>query len=557
MATLNILKGVTPGKIYPLDRNRMVIGRQESCDIVLNVPAVSREHAVIHTVQGKFYLEDLKSRNKTYVNNQEVNGKILLKDNDRIKICDNLMAFQEGSKPPLPKGLLKGMNESDADIAEEKEDSSSTVEATISQSSKHLLESQPSERLAFLLNVVADLTQTLNMDELLPKVGNSLFEVFRQADRVFIILSDEGKLIPKVVKTRGRSGDETGARFSRTIINRCLTSGEALLSEDASSGKGVDLSQSIADCKIRSVMCAPIIGKNTQKAFGVIQLDTQDRFKKFKQDDLQLLLAVAGQAAVAMENATMHQSLVARAGLERDLKTATDVQKSFLPKKSPQAAGYEFFAHYESAQEVGGDYYDFVPLPGGKWAIMVGDVAGKGVPAALLMAKVSSDARFTLLTEPNLAETVYKLNDLMQEAGMLDRFVTFGACLLDPATHQVTCVSAGHMPPLMIRKASGKMEEATPRDLAGLPLGVAEGIPYDSATVALDPGDSLLLYTDGVSEAKNKQEAEFQLEGIYSALKAGPLTPKVMGERLVTTLKKHFVGCKQHDDITVVCFGRL
>src|SRR5438067_8384097 len=116
-----------------------------------------------------------------------------------------------------------------------------------------------------------------------------------------------------------------------------------------------DLSQSIADCKIRSVMCAPLISRATGKAFGVLQLDTQDRFKKFTQDDLKLLLAVAGQAAIALESARMHESLVARAGLERDLRLAREVQHSFLPKRPPQVAGYDFFAYYESAQEVGGD----------------------------------------------------------------------------------------------------------------------------------------------------------------------------------------------------------
>src|SRR5262249_18377218 len=155
--------------------------------------------------------------------------------------------------------------------------------------------------------------------------------------------------------------------------------------------------QSIADCKIRSVMCVPLISRNTNKAFGVIQLDTLDRFKKFAEDDLKLLLAVAGQAAGPIDNANMHDTIVARAGLERDLKVARDVQKSFLPKVMPKYPGYEFFAHYESAQEVGGDYYDFIPLPNGRLGIMIGDVAGKGIPAALFMAKVSSDMRFCAL----------------------------------------------------------------------------------------------------------------------------------------------------------------
>src|SRR5438874_449887 len=151
--------------------------------------------------------------------------------------------------------------------------------------------------------------------------------------------------------------------------------GWPILSEDASAGKGVDLSQSIADCRIRSMMCVPLVGRTSPRPFGVIQLDTQDRFKQFTQDDLKMLLAVAGQAAVALENATMHATIVQRAGLERDLLLARKVQESFLPLKMPLVTGYEFMARYESAQEVGGDYYDFIPLHHGRYGIMVGDVA--------------------------------------------------------------------------------------------------------------------------------------------------------------------------------------
>jgi serine phosphatase RsbU (regulator of sigma subunit) len=218
--------------------------------------------------------------------------------------------------------------------------------------------------------------------------------------------------------------------------------------------------------------------------------------------------------------------------------------------------GYEFFAHYESALEVGGDYYDFIPLPGSRLGVMVGDVAGKGVPAALLMAKVSSDARFSMLTEKSPADAVYRLNELMQEAGLLDRFVTLAAGLLDPAQNEVTFVNAGHLPPLVYRKATGQIAEGMDRELAGFPLGVADGIPYESSKLVLNPGDSVLLFTDGVTEAKNKQDAEFQLDGVYAALKEGPYTPKAMGEKVIKAVKQHALGCKQHDDITIVCFGR-
>lgn len=550
MATLSFLKGANQGATVELVGERVVLGRNADCHVVLNVPAVSREHACIRKIQGKFYIEDMKSRNGTFVNNKEVTTRTQLKDNDRIKICDNILAFYEQSPlPALPDHLRT------PSPGEDDDEDSSTVEATLHQTSKQVLEAQPAERLAMLLEVGAELAQTFTVEELLPKIADNIFTVFRQADRAFVILSDDGKLIPKVIKTR-RANDETGARFSKRIVNRCLETGQSVLSEDASADKRFDLSQSIADCRIRSVMCVPLIGRSSKQAFGVIQLDTQDRFKKFTQDDLKLLLSVAGQSAIALENAQLHESLVTRANLERDLKLARDVQMSFLPKRMPQAAGYEFFAHYESAQEVGGDYYDFIPLPGGRLGIMLGDVAGKGVPAALLMAKVSSDARFTALTEPELSAAIYKLNEHMQEAGLLDRFVTLIACLLDPARHVATFVNAGHIPPIVYRHASRSFEEGCTRDQTGFPLGVADGIPYDANTVTLNPGDSVIVFTDGITEAKNRADVQFELEGVHRVLREGPMTPRAMVERLVAAVKQHSIGCKQFDDITVVAFGR-
>jgi serine phosphatase RsbU (regulator of sigma subunit)/pSer/pThr/pTyr-binding forkhead associated (FHA) protein len=553
MPTLTVIKGINKGTTVRLDGEKIVLGRNADCQVVINVPAVSREHAMIRRLQGKYLIEDLKSRNGTFVNNQEVTTRTALKDGDNIKICDNVYLFSEREpKPELPADMRKTTA-----LVEEEEESSSTVEATLSQSSKRILEAQPAEKLTFLVEITGELTQTFDLAVLLPKIVDSLFHVFKQADRGFIILVEEGsdKLIPTVIKTR-RPHEESTARFSRRIVNRCLETGEALLSEDASADKRFDLSQSIADCRIRSVMCAPLLGRRSGKAFGVIQLDTQDRSKKFTQDDLKLLLAVAGQAAIALENAKMHETLVARAGLERDLALAHQVQLSFLPKRPPQIPSYDFYGFYQAAQEVGGDYYDFIPLPGQRIAVMIGDVAGKGVAAALLMAKISADARFTMLTEKGPAEAVFKLNEAMQEAGLLDRFVTLAAAVVDPLSHQVTFVNAGHLPPLLYRRATGKVFEGAPRDKAGYPLGVAEGIPYDSSSVQLHPGDAIIMFTDGVTDAKDKLENDFGPDRPVATIQAGPGAPQVMGQRLVQAVLQHARDCKQHDDITVVAFGR-
>jgi serine phosphatase RsbU (regulator of sigma subunit)/pSer/pThr/pTyr-binding forkhead associated (FHA) protein len=561
MAFLHILKGTNQGQKIPLNGGtRFIMGRNADCHVVINDPAVSRVHARILVIGGKYHLEDgdgeSKSRNGTFVNNRLLEKeRVQLKNNDRIKICDFLCTYhEEDERKPLP-AHLRGVDEPEPEDLE----TSSTVEATLSHTSQQILETQPAEKLKFLLEISSNLAQTFDLDALLPKIVDSMFQVFRQADRAFIIMREESadnKLIPKVIKTR-RAIDETNARFSRRIVHQCIETNQGLLSEDATADKRFDLSQSIADCRIRSVMCAPLTARDNKTAFGVIQLDTQNHNKKFTPEDLKLLIAVASQAAVALENARLHEVLLVRDRMRRDMELAKQVQRSFLPKKLPEVPGYSFFAHYEAALEVGGDYYDFIPLPERGLAVMIGDVAGKGVPAALLMAKISSDARFSMLTQDRPETAVIELNALLHQAGLSDRFVTLTAGLLDPVRHQVTFVNAGHLSPIVYRRATGKLEEVVPRELTGFPLGVVEGFPYDPCPVPLQPGDCALLFTDGVTDARNKQDVDFQMTGVYQALAEGPYTPQAVGDKIVKALRQHMAGTsKQHDDITVVSFGR-
>jgi serine phosphatase RsbU (regulator of sigma subunit)/pSer/pThr/pTyr-binding forkhead associated (FHA) protein len=555
MASLHILKGQNPGQRVVLDADKVVLGRDPECQVVIPMNSVSRKHAQIVRQAGKFFIEDLQSRNHTYLNHQEVTQRTPLKNNDRIRICDFLATFYENAFPPLPDELRKGGEEAEPDEPE----GSTTVEASISHSSHlNIVESQPAEKLKALLEISSNLSKTLQLDELMPKIVDSLFQVFRQADRCFIIQSEDGsqKLIPKVIKTR-RPQDEANARFSRSIVRQCLETNQAFLSDDASADKRIPLSQSVLDFRIRSVMCAPLCSAEG-KAFGVIQLDTQDRTKKFTQDDLKLLLCVASQASVALENAKFHEEQVARERLKRDLELATQVQLSFLPKHLPEVPGYEFFAHYEPALQVGGDYYGFVPMGNGRLAITVGDVAGKGIPAALLMAKLSSDARFCLLTQADPARAVTALNDLLfPHTSPMDRFVTLALAVLDPQTHNLTLVSGGHPSPLLYSKAEGVLMEAMPRDVPGVPLGMLEAFEYRSCQTMLKPGDSLVFFSDGVPDAIDVNSVPFGTEGVLSTIKsAGPLSAQPLGERLIKAVKQHASGRSQHDDITLVCVSR-
>jgi serine phosphatase RsbU (regulator of sigma subunit) len=550
MPKLQVLKGANEGASIPLDGDKFVLGRNPDCDIVIAATSVSREHAQIVRIQNRYFIEDKQSRNGTYINNQAITTRTPLQHND--KICDFQAAFLDPPAPSLPAAV--------EDLAtEEAPESTSTVEAMLSNSSSNLLlETQPAEKLRHLLEISSNLSKTLNIDALLPKIVDSLFSLFRQADRCFVIHAEEGtnRLLPRVVRTR-RAHEETNARPSKTIVRKCLETGQAFLSDDASRDDRIQLSQSVVDFRIRSVMCVPLCTPDG-KAFGVIQLDTQDRGKKFTQEDLKLLWGVANQASVAMENARLHEEAVQRERIRRDLELATRVQASFLPSNLPQVLGYDFYARYQPAQAVGGDYYGFIPLPHGRWAVAVGDVAGKGIAAALLMAKLSSDTRFCFLAEPDPAQALGKLNDqLYPFTSTMDRFVTLTVIVLDPSRHTATLVSAGHPSPALTRRDGAALQDAMPKATAGLPLGMMEGCSYDSCQIQLQPGENLILFSDGVLDALDSGNNPFAMTGMQRVVQeAGAVSASVLGERLIKAVAQHASSRDPHDDITLVCLGR-
>jgi phosphoserine phosphatase RsbU/P len=247
----------------------------------------------------------------------------------------------------------------------------------------------------------------------------------------------------------------------------------------------------------------------------------------------------------------------ARERLKFDLELARGIQRGFLPLRLPEIAAYEFFAHYEPAYEIGGDYYDFIPLPRQRVAILVGDVSGKGVAAALLMAKLSADARFCMLNEIDPAAAFTRLNSLMNQLGSAGHFVTLVAAVLDPASHAVTLVNAGHLPPLICRRATRTVGEAIGNEATGFPLGVVDGFEYVSCEVSLEPGDTILAFTDGVTEAMNLQNLQLQAAGVYAAMREGTYSPRPLVEQVVKAVKQFATGRNQTDDIALVGFGRV
>jgi serine phosphatase RsbU (regulator of sigma subunit) len=357
---------------------------------------------------------------------------------------------------------------------------------------------------------------------------------------------------PVLRTIRTPHGEAADPRFSSSVVRHCLETMEAVLGNDLQAL--FPDSESIGCLPSRSLMCTPLWTPDGQ-ALGVIQLDTLEHDRKFTADDLRLLLGVASQASISLTNARLHRETLMLQRRARDLEVAQQVQRALLPHSLPQLQDYGFFASYRSAQEVGGDYYDFVPLKDGRLAVLLGDVAGKGVAAALVVAKFSVEARVCLQTVPTLSAALDELNALMLRAAVPEKFVTLAVAVLDPQRHTLVVANAGHPSPLLLR-ASGEIVEVAGEDISGLPIGIADGMPYQSREVKLEPGDRLLLYSDGVSEALDENSNAFGDDGIRSAVGIANSSPRGTVERLLEAVKRHTARCEQNDDITVVCFGR-
>jgi serine phosphatase RsbU (regulator of sigma subunit) len=435
------------------------------------------------------------------------------------------------------------------------EESLSVASALDSKSSALVLQAQPAEQLRILLEISNDLSHTLDLAALLPQILDHLMRLFPRADRGFVLLSEQPGSLPVVRAFKARRAEhESNDRVSSCILRRCVERVEAFRANNPR--EEFASSDSVVGSSVQSLLCAPLWAQDG-RALGAIQLDSSALGSQFTEADLRLLLGVAGQASVAIVGVRLHREALARRERERDLAVARDIQLALLPRSLPVVPGYAFHTHYHAAQEVGGDYYDFVPLPAGRLAVLVGDVAGKGIPAALVMARFSAEARVCLETEPDLGAAVSRLNDQMVRADLAERFVTLAAVVLDPAAHTLTVASAGHPLPLVYRAAGGPVEEVAPLTSSGPPLGCFPRQTYEARDVRMGPGDGLVLFSDGVTEAMNAGGQMLGPSGVRAALGGRGQTAQTAGERLLRAVQDHAAGCEQSDDIVLVCVGRL
>ncbi|MDA7952096.1 MAG: SpoIIE family protein phosphatase [Pirellulaceae bacterium] len=565
MAFLIAVNGPETGKRISLDNEPNVLGRHPECDVVVPAGAVSRHHARISQGNDGFYLEDLKSRNGTLLNHQPLSHPQPLKDGDKITICELDFSFhlQPTDSPANVKSGLqldnftKGSNFSAILVDDGQttggESIVSKLNLDLDEEGQVQYSASPEVKLNALLEITKSLGRVLSLDEVLPQVLDSLFKIFVQADRGFLILKQgDGHLVPKWSKFR-QSNHEGTARISQTILQQVMAQREAILSADAATDSRFEMSQSIVDFRIRSMMCAPLINSDNE-VIGVIQIDTLDQKNRFNANDLEVLASVAAQAAISIENGRMHDEAVQQKAVEQELEVAHRVQLGFLPTTKPALSDYDFFNYYQPANHIGGDYFDYLPLTEGRVAIIVADVVGHGIAAALLMAKLAAEIRFCLASESDPAKAITRLNNTFSSLDFEDRFVTLVMTILDPEKHAMTIVNAGHMSPL-VRKPNGELFEPGEEEV-GIPLGVMKGFEYEQAVYSIGSHDQIVLYTDGINECMNAEQEIYGLPRLRQQVTENDSSLEALGEEIVQGVQQFLGEADQFDDMCVVCFGR-
>lgn len=553
MAFITANNGPQAGRRYELDRAESVLGRHPDCDVVIDVGAVSRYHCKIIADGERFKVEDLKSRNGTFVDEVVIEGAKLLEPGAQVRVCDVVFTYHE-SEPPSSGTSDDSSYRAVIVDDEDSSDTGSTIMSKLDVRSSingPLLAASAEAKLATLVEIMQSLGRAVSLDKVLPQLLDGLFRIFVQADRGFVgLVDDTGTLVPRWTKLRRDDSDET-IRVSRTIAKQVMETKEAILSADAASDTRFQMSQSIADFRIRSMMCAPLVDFDGE-AFGILQIDTLDQRQRFREDDLELLISAASQASIAIDNAKLHEEALEKRTLSRDLALAREVQEGFLPSEGPDFPGYDFYSFYQAANHIGGDYYDYVKLPDGRLAVIVADVVGHGIAAAMLMVKLAAEARFCVAVERDPATAATNLNRKLCRLN-LNRFVTFILVVIDPETNQATIVNAGHKLPMYL--SNGSLEEPGQVE-AGLPLGIVEEVEYKQISVTLKPSDTLILYTDGLDEAANEAGQQYTVARMREKVAAKNATPEETGEALVEDVRTHLAGRQQDDDMCLVVLKR-
>ncbi len=408
--------------------------------------------------------------------------------------------------------------------------------------------------LTSLIDVSAIISTTLDLDELINLVMQKAMSVMNaEASSIMLLNEHSNRLECRFAlgsvqeKVRNKIQLEVGQGIAGWVAKN----GEPLIVEDVKNDsrfyQAVDQKTGFIT---RSILAAPL--KIKGKIIGVAEVINRLDGKPFNNDNLEIFSTFCRQVALAVENAKVHQYMMEQQRLKQQLESAHIIQQSFMPQTFPQSKESKFYVYGKNipATSVGGDLFDCLEQNARRVGLIIGDVSGKGIPAALFMARLVSDLRYYSQIKDNATETLNEINTLLLERSRRGMFVTLQYLVLDAESGKLSIVNGGHMPPLWIHDATLKSEWIQCK--SGIPLGILPDLSLSEHVIQLQPGDCIVMFTDGIIEAKNSKGEFFSQKRLQQFLEKKWILPEELVKAVISQALNFSQGRPQHDDITVL-----
>ncbi|MCC6536494.1 MAG: SpoIIE family protein phosphatase [Bryobacterales bacterium] len=536
------------------NQQRIQVGRASDNDLPYPDEAIlSRRHLAFEFDGQDWWAEDLRSKNGSMVNGEALTGRRKLKVGDRVSVGRLVIVLIDAHQ-----------SDSTANVIFEEEDLlghtvltpgriSTSLEQVVGHGAGGLEAALRSPSLAgtprvqALLDAGRELAGHRPLKELFRVILDLATKSVGARRGVLMLEEADGTLT-------ARAATGAGFRISNAVRERVMRHKESLLILDVALHEDLRESHTIVQQGIRSFLAVPL--QTQDKTIGLVYVDSgEQRLRRFTEEDLTLLTVMANIAAIRIENERLAEVEQVERMMKKELEQAADIQRNLLPRHPPPVDGLELAAFSYPCRSVGGDYFDYLKMPGGRLGILVGDVAGKGLSAALLMSSLQARVQ-VLIDEPgDLANLMSRLNTSVARTCPGNRFVTFFLCAYDPATGELAYSNAGHNPPYLVRAASGEIEALT----AGGPvLGILPGARYESASMQLERGDVVVMFSDGITEAQSPTQEEYGEERLLEAIRpVARMTAAEIAKTIGDSVEAFMANAPAADDITLVVARRV
>lgn len=515
MMRLHVSPPFGPSFEHELELGEVVMGRSAAAGLVINDASVSRQHARFVLRDGCWWIEDLGATNRTHLNGDLICGCARLAPGDRLRLGGtSIHVLGEGAQPTPSPYLLD-----DTD--------------------------RQSARLRILNDVHKALATAISLPELLQLILDRSFEVLKPEEGLILLRGASGEF--ERAATRRIAGLDGDVFVSRHIIDEVAGRAKPVLVLDAALDERFAGADSIVASGVRSVLAAPLT--DASGTLGLIALCSRASVRQFSDQDLDMLMSLASAAVLRVRNVALAEEAAARKVLEHELSIAHDIQMAMLPRERPERPEVAVAGRLQPAQSVGGDLYDFV-LDGDRVWFIVGDVAGKGVAAALYMAVAKTLFRATTAGSTCVQDVVSRMNRELSRDNELQTFVTAVIGSLDLTSGEVAIIDAGHVPVLV---ADGGGRVRTAELTKCLTLGVLADHAYVESRFRLAPGSTLFLYSDGVTDARNGAGVQFGADRLVQALAAcAAQGPDAIVNGVAAAINRFESGAPPEDDVTML-----